>query len=74
VARYAVDVHEVLAAYHDGGALFLLGWSMGASVIFALLDLFPRLQPSAIVVVDQTPFCSNTSDWLYGAPGMTRGN
>lgn len=72
MARYAADIREIIAAHHDGGPLFYLGWSMGASVIFALLDLFPDVRPSAVMIVDQSPCNTVKPDWPYGAFGMTR--
>lgn len=72
MARYAKDISELISAYHDGGPLYMLGWSMGASVIMAMLDLFPDCLPDAVIYVDQPPLNINTADWSLGARGMTR--
>jgi pimeloyl-ACP methyl ester carboxylesterase len=72
IARYACDVKEVLEAFSEGEPFFLLGWSMGASVILSMLDLFPNLKPAGIVLVDQTPFNLNSADWSYGVTGLRR--
>ncbi len=72
MARYARDVIELITAYDTGTPLFLLGWSMGASVIMAMFDQCPAIEPDAVIYVDQTPFNTNTRTWSLGAHGMTR--
>lgn len=52
MARLATDVHELLG--HLGReSVHLLGWSMGASILWAYIDLYGTRDIDRIVLVDQ---------------------
>ncbi len=62
MARLARDLHELMA--HLGlGSANLLGWSMGASVIWAFIDLFGTDAIDRLILVDQPAM-------LLALPGM----
>ena len=54
IARYAKDVKDLLEslALQD---VTLLGWSMGASIIWSYYELFGTEHLSSVILVDQTP-------------------
>lgn len=52
IYRYAMDVHELLAAAGVTRAS-ILGWSMGASVLWALIDLFGTANIDRLIFLDE---------------------
>jgi len=73
VARHGADLHELLVALdlHDA---VLVGQSMGASTIWATVDLFGTDRIAGVLTIDQTPKLVNTDDWPHGFYGMTPEN
>jgi pimeloyl-ACP methyl ester carboxylesterase len=83
IARHGADIHELLTTLDLRGAV-LVGQSMGASSIWAMLDLVgtgadsASAGPSAgdtarvagVLTIDQTPKMVNTDDWQHGFYGM----
>lgn len=73
MSRHGKDLAELLdAAALEGVAL--VGASMGASTIWAYLDLFGADRIVGYVSVDQTPKMLNTPDWDKGFYGLTEVN
>jgi len=70
MARHGKDLHDALTQL-DVGPVVLVGGSMGASAIWAYVDLFGTDGVRGIVSVDQTPKMINTEDWPYGFYGLT---
>lgn len=68
MARHGRDLSELLqvADLTTDGNVVLVGASMGASTIWAYLDLFGSGGLRATVTVDQTPKMSNESGWEFG--------
>lgn len=73
IARHGADLHELLVTLdlHD---VVLVGQSMGASTIWAMVDLFGADRVAGILTIDQTPKTVNTEDWPHGFYGMTPEN
>ncbi len=69
MARHGMDLHEVVdqLALRD---VVLVGASMGASTIWAYLDLVGEGAVSAVVSVDQTPRMRSGDDWAFGFYGL----
>ena len=67
------DLADFLAALKVENPI-LVGHSMGASVIYGFLKLFPQVPVRAIVAVDQSPKMLNTPKWPYGYRTATRAN
>lgn len=65
IPRLAADLHNLLQEL-DLRDVTLLGWSLGAPVIWSYLELFGRDQVSNIVVVQQSPRQYYTPDWKLG--------
>lgn len=71
LARHGADLHELLE--HLGlERAHLVGGSMGASAIWAYLDLFGFGRCLSMVAVDQTPKMLNDDGWQSGFFGLTR--
>lgn len=68
ISRYAKDIQELLEALKLRHAV-LLGWSMGAAVIWSYLELFGPENLSGQVCVDQSPRQYYSEDWRWGQPG-----
>ena len=73
MARHGKDLHDALTQL-DLGPVVLVGGSMGASAIWAYVDLFGTDGVRGIVSIDQTPKMINTEDWPYGFYGLTPAN
>ncbi|ROP74583.1 alpha/beta fold hydrolase [Curtobacterium sp. PhB115] len=73
IARHGADLHELLVTLdlHD---VVLVGQSMGASTIWATLDLFGTDRIAGVLTIDQTPKLVNTDDWAHGFYGMDPSN
>lgn len=70
MARHGKDLYDALTQL-DLGPVVLVGGSMGASTIWAYVDLFGMDGVRGIVSIDQTPKMINTEDWPYGFYGLT---
>ena len=68
LSRQAADVHEFLGSLGRGAVL--VGSSMGASVIYALVDTFGTAGLEAVCVIDQTPKMINDDEWGFGLRGL----
>jgi non-heme chloroperoxidase len=73
MARHGKDLHDALTEL-DLGPVVLVGGSMGASTIWAYVDLFGTEAVRGIVSVDQTPKMINDDTWRYGFYGLTAAN
>lgn len=73
VARHGADLHELLETLAVDDAV-LVGQSMGASTIWATIDLFGTRGIAGVLTIDQTPKLINTADWPHGFYGMTPEN
>lgn len=49
----------------------LVAHSMGASVLWAFRQQYPKIPVSGLMVVDQSPKMINTPDWPFGYHGLT---
>ena len=47
----------------------VLGWSMGASILWSYIELFGHHRISGLVCVDQSPAQYTGPDWLWGQKG-----
>ena len=65
MAQYARDLRAFLEALELGGAV-VVGWSMGALVIWDYVRQFGADGLRGIVVVDQTPSDYKWPDWPHG--------
>jgi len=68
ISRMAKDIRDLLVALDLKDAA-LLGWSMGAAIIFSYFDLFGDDRVSGFVIVDQSPRQYYASDWKLGQTG-----
>jgi non-heme chloroperoxidase len=73
MARHGKDLNDALRQL-DLGPVVLVGGSMGASTIWAYLDLFGTDGVRGIVSIDQTPKMINDDDWPFGFYGLTASN
>lgn len=73
VSRHGKDLHDVIDAL-DLDDVVLVGASMGASAIWAYLDLFGTDGVRGVVTVDQTPRMINDDGWQHGFYGLTPDN
>jgi non-heme chloroperoxidase len=65
ISRMAKDIHDLMGEIGLSNAV-LLGWSMGAAVVFSYIDLFGDERLRGIVVVDQSPRQYYSPDWKLG--------
>lgn len=68
IARYAMDLKELLDTL-DLQDVTVLGWSMGASVLWNYIELFGNHRLKALVCVDQSPAQYTGPDWVWGQNG-----
>ena len=73
LSRHGKDLADVLAAL-DLRDVVAVGGSMGASAIWAYVDLFGTERLRAVVSVDQTPRMRNGDGWEHGYYGLTDEN
>ncbi|OIH97755.1 alpha/beta fold hydrolase [Curtobacterium sp. MCBA15_001] len=70
IARHGADLHELLLHLRLEDAV-LVGQSMGASTIWAMVDLFGTSRVAGVLTIDQTPKLVNDAAWSHGFYGMT---
>ncbi len=63
--RYAKDIYGFIHA-KNFARVNLVGWSLGASTIFAYIDLFGTKFLSSCTLIDQSPKCLNDAEWNLG--------
>lgn len=68
ISRYAKDVKDTIEALGLEGVT-LLGWSMGASIIWSYIELFGNEHLAGHVSVDQSPRQYYNETWRWGQPG-----
>lgn len=68
IHRLAKDVKDFLEAL-DLEGVTLLGWSMGASVVWGYLELFGNEHLEKLIFVDQSPKQYFSADWKLGDSG-----
>lgn len=68
ISRYAMDVKNLLdhLDLHD---VTVLGWSMGAAVLWSYIELFGNHRLKGLVCVDQSPAQYTGPDWQWGQNG-----
>lgn len=65
IERFALDLKELIEAL-DLKDVILVGWSMGASIIFEYINQFALKDIDKICIVDMGPKSINTEDWKFG--------
>lgn len=65
MARHARDVYDLLGALAIEDAV-VAGWSAGANTLLSYYELFGSERISAMVHIDQTPYCLNGDGWDLG--------
>jgi non-heme chloroperoxidase len=70
--RLALDVKELLD-YLDVATFYVVGWSMGAHVVFEYLkqNYCPAIEK--IAIIDMAPKLLKADDWSFGLPGIASG-
>ncbi|HPC86391.1 MAG TPA: alpha/beta hydrolase [Smithellaceae bacterium] len=68
--RLADDLKQLLAELHVSKAS-LVGWSMGAHVIFEYVKNYSCDSINKIVIIDMSPKLMKSDDWSYGMTGVT---
>jgi len=63
--RFALDLRELID-YLELENIVLVGWSMGASVIFEYINLFGMERLSKICIIDKSPRVINDDAWHLG--------
>lgn len=68
ISRYAMDVKNLLD-HLDVNDVTVLGWSMGASILWSYIELFGNYRLKGLVCVDQAPLQYTGPDWQWGQNG-----
>lgn len=68
ISRYAMDVKNLLDELNVEGVT-VLGWSMGAAVLWSYIELFGNHRIAKLVCVDQAPLQYTGPDWTWGQNG-----
>ena len=68
ISRYAMDVKNLLD-HLDVEDVTVLGWSMGAAILWSYIELFGKHRVSKLVCVDQAPLQYTGPDWVWGQNG-----
>ncbi len=69
LARLAADLKQLLLELNIPRAS-LIGWSMGASVIFEFIKTYSCAAIDKIIIIDMTPRLLKAEDWSSGLPGV----
>jgi non-heme chloroperoxidase len=67
--RLALDLKQLLAQLNIEKAS-LIGWSMGAQVIFEYIKNYSCKDIEKIVIIEMTPKLMKSADWNCGLPGI----
>lgn len=73
MSRHAADVEELLASLHLHRVIGI-GNSMGASNLWAYLDLYSQGRLATVIDLDQSPKMIADEDWPYGFKELTWDN
>ena len=65
ISRYAMDVKNLLDAL-DVNHVTVLGWSMGAYILWSYIELFRNHRIDSLICVDQSPAQYVKPDWKWG--------
>ena len=65
ISRYAMDVKNLLDALNLKDVT-VLGWSMGASILWSYIELFGNYRIDSLICVDQSPAQYVKPDWPWG--------
>jgi pimeloyl-ACP methyl ester carboxylesterase len=68
ISRYAMDVKNLLDNLNLTDVT-VLGWSMGASVLWSYIELFGNERLAKLICVDQSPSQYTGPDWVWGQNG-----
>ena len=68
ISRYAMDVKN-LFDHLDIDDVTVLGWSMGASILWSYIELFGNYRLKGLICVDQSPAQYTGPDWQWGQKG-----
>lgn len=63
--RFAIDLEELME-YLDLKDVSLVGWSMGASIIFEYIKTYGVSRLASVSIVDMTPKLLNDDEWKLG--------
>lgn len=69
IKRLAADLRELME-YLELEKTSLVGWSMGAHVIFEYIKTYSCRDLEKIVIVDMAPRLMKAPDWSYGLSGL----
>lgn len=69
LADLAADLHDLLAAEAPSGAA-VVGWSLGAAVVFDYVRQFGTAGLSAVAILDMSPRVVGGDGWHHGASGL----
>jgi len=69
LARLAHDLEQLLTLLNIS-QVSLIGWSMGAHVIFEYIKNYSCKTLDKIVIIDMTPKLLKSDDWHYGLSGV----
>lgn len=67
--RLAADLKQLLEIRHLP-RVYMVGWSMGAHVIFEFIRNYTCAVIDKIIVIEMAPKLTKTGDWPYGLPGV----
>ena len=65
ISRYAMDVKNLLDTM-DLKSVTVLGWSMGASILWSYIELFGNYRIDSLICVDQSPAQYVKPNWPWG--------
>ncbi|WP_299816128.1 alpha/beta hydrolase [uncultured Roseibium sp.] len=69
----AADAIQAYLVEHDLKDVVLCGWSMGALVVYSLLERHGAERISSVVAIDVSPKIVNEADWPHGTQnGLTK--
>lgn len=69
VARYAADISELIESL-ELRQVVVVGWSLGVSIVLALVELAGQERVSGLVLVEGSPRLLNDSDWTLGVADL----